>query len=328
MDSDYVVSGSSYQEIQERTLVGQDPTSLFQNVTVFDLFVWVHYYAALGPVHADNLTGTVMDFAHEGQGFLTWHRLYLLAIERTIQEVTEDEEFAIPYWDWTVNEDKCEICTEDLLGVTEGDGTVKGKYFNNWSTICTYEDTLMTQMCDPATKNPVLERLKESDKKKMKENGYHMTFPSKKDVNFALRFDTFDLPPYNADSSCNFRNLLEGFINTTTGYRLPNVHSLHNRVHLVIGGAMSSSVSASNDPIFFLHHSSVDRVLEKWLRKYNKNASVLSSYDAPIGHNRGDVNVPLFPMYTHENIFKKSFDFGYDYEDVDEEGMCFHIPFS
>lgn len=151
MDSDYVVSRSSYQEIQERTLAGQDPTSLFHNVTVFDLFVWVHYYAALGPVHADNLTGTVMDFAHEGQGFLTWHRLYLLAIERTIQEVTEDEEFAIPYWDWTVNEDKCEICTEDLLGVTEGDGTVKGKYFNNWSTICTYEDTLMTQMCDPAT---------------------------------------------------------------------------------------------------------------------------------------------------------------------------------
>ena len=91
---------------------------------------------------------------------------------------------------------------------------------------------------------------------------------------------------------------------------------------------MSSSVSASNDPIFFLHHSSVDRVLEKWLRKYNKNASVLSSYDAPIGHNRGDVIVPLFPMYTHENIFKKSFEFGYDYEDVDEEGMCFHIPFS
>ena len=92
----------------------------------------------------------------------------------------------------------------------------------------------------------------------------------------------------------------------------------------VIGGAMTSSLSVPNDPIFFLHHSSVNQILEKWLRKFNKNASVLSSYDAPIGHNRDDVIMPLFPVYTHRNIFKKSLEFGYEYEDVDEEGMCFH----
>lgn len=169
-----------------------------------------------------------------------------------------------------------------------------------------------------------LKRLKDSDRKKKEENGYRMTFPTKEEVNFALRFETFDLPPYSKESSCNFRNMLEGFVNTTIGYRLPNAHSLHNQVHVVIGGIMSTTPSASNDPIFPLHHSYADRVFEKWLRKYKKDSSALSSNDAPIGHNRGDVIVLLFPVYIHEQMFMKSFEFGYDYEEVDEDGKCFY----
>ena len=147
-----------------------------------------------------------------------------------------------------------------------------------------------------------------------------MTFPTKEEVNFALRFETFDLPPYGKESSCNSKNILEGYASTKTGYRLPNVHTLHNQVHIVVGGVMGDVPSASNDPIFPLHHSFVDRIYEKWLRKFNKDASVLSSYDAPIGHNKDDVIVPLYPVYTHQQIFKKSFEFVYAYDDVDENG--------
>lgn len=83
---------------------------------------------------------------------------------------------------------------------------------------------------------------------------------------------------------------------------------------------MANVRSATNDPIFLLHHSFVDRILEKWLRRFNKDANVLSPYDAPIGHNKDDVIVPLFPVYTHQQMFKNSFEFGYDYDDVDENG--------
>ena len=38
-----------------------------------------------------------------------------------------------------------------------------------------------------------------------------MTFPTKTDVNFALRFETFDFPTYNKESSCNFENILERY---------------------------------------------------------------------------------------------------------------------
>ena len=65
-----------------------------------------------------------------------------------------------------------------------------------------------------------------------------MTFPTKEEVNFALRFETFDLPPYGKESSCNLQNILKGYASTKTGYRLPNVHTLYNQVHIVVGGAM------------------------------------------------------------------------------------------
>ena len=147
-----------------------------------------------------------------------------------------------------------------------------------------------------------------------------MTFPTKEEVNFALRFKNFDLPNYGKESSCNFKNILEGYASTMSGYRLPNVHSLHNQVHIVVGAAMEGVSSASNDSIFPLHCSFVDRLYEKWLRMFNKNASVLSSYDAPIRNNKDDVIVPICPVYTHQQMLKKSFEFGYDYEDVDENG--------
>ena len=64
----------------------------------------------------------------------------------------------------------------------------------------------------------------------------------------------------------------------------------------------------------------VDRIYEKWLRKFKKNAQVLSTDISPIGHNKDDVIVPICPVYTHQQMFKKSFEFGDECDDVDENG--------
>ena len=131
-------------------------------------------------------------------------------------------------------------------------------------------------------------RTEKEKEEKVRKQRYKITFPTKEEVNFALRFETFDLPPHGKESSCNSKNILEGYASTKTGYRLPNVHTLHNQVHIVLGGVMGDVPSASNDSIFSLHHFFVDRIYEKWLHKFNKNASVLSTY-----------NLPLYPVYTH-----------------------------
>ena len=131
---------------------------------------------------------------------------------------------------------------------------MKGKYFDNWYVICTSEQSLfLTKMCDHATTRNLFwkrSRTEKEKEEKVRKQRYTMTFPTKEEVNFALRFETFDLPPYGKESSCNFRNILEGYVSTKTGYRLPNVHTLHNQVHIVVGGAMGDVSSASNDPIF------------------------------------------------------------------------------
>ncbi|CAB3998065.1 tyrosinase-like, partial [Paramuricea clavata] len=240
-------------------------------------------------------------------------------------EIANDDDFALPYWDWTENPTQCNsiICSEDLLGVTDqSSGIVKGKYLDKWWVICTRELTNhLTMLCNPNDQMSGLTRNTLNDKQDaVKERGFIMTFPTNDDVNFALRFGFYDVPPYSTESSCNFRNILEGYSSSKTGYRLPNVHTLHNRVHIVIGRIMGDVPSASNDPIFHLHHSFVDRIYEKWLRKFEKDSSVLSKFNAPLGHSKNDVIVPMFPVYTHKEMFRKSLDFGYEYEDVDEKG--------
>ena len=91
----------------------------------------------------------------------------MLAWDRILQEIGNDENFAIRYRNWTGNM-WCDpaICSEELLGVTnQDDGTVKGKYFDNWYVICTREQNyFLTKMCDPTHKKPGLERITEKEK--------------------------------------------------------------------------------------------------------------------------------------------------------------------
>ena len=53
----------------------------------------------------------------------------------------------------------------------------------------------------------------------LRKQRYTMTFPTKEEVNFAFRFETFDLPPYGKESICSSKNILEGYASTKTGYR-------------------------------------------------------------------------------------------------------------
>ena len=140
--------------------------------------------------------------------------------------------------------------------------------------------------------------------------------------NFALQFKTFDLPPYGKESSCNFKNILEGYVSTKTGYRLPNVHTLHNQVHIVVGGAMGDVSSASNDPVFPLHHSFVDRIR---LRNGFASSTRAPRFLEHTMHASGTTKMTSlyhFMLCILINSFLRSLsiEFGYDYEDVDENG--------
>ncbi|XP_035683171.1 tyrosinase-like [Branchiostoma floridae] len=335
--SDYAVATEFYD-----TMVNSDGINpSFVNVSVYDLLVWMHYYASRETILSpDNdickVDGDcVLDMAHDAVGFLTWHRGYLLEMERLIQEVNNDPDWALPYWDWTVSE-QCDICTNDFVGANDDNGNLdSGSAFAGWEVLCTdsEEQHNILKPCDPNHRRVPPEKLKRNpgtqDKGKWGDSIDEL--PRKEEVDFALRFATFDSSPFDKTSDCVFRNLVEGYADTKTGkYRpddtgpngekIPGAHTLHNHVHLYLNGTMSDVPSSANDPIFWLHHAFIDRIFEKWLRKFKPAVSEYPLDGAPPGHNRDEYIVPLFPPYTHESVFKASTDLGYDFEGVDADG--------
>ena len=61
-------------------------------------------------------------------------------------------------------------------------------------------------MCDPTNKKPGLERTTKKEKgEKVEQQGYTMTFPTREEVNFALRFETLDLPPYGKSQTATLK---------------------------------------------------------------------------------------------------------------------------
>jgi len=48
-----------------------------------------------------------------------------------------------------------------------------------------------------------------------------------------------------------------------------NFNGPHGSVHTTVNGNMTNVLTAANDPLFWLHHSNIDRLWEEWLRKCN-----------------------------------------------------------
>ena len=127
-----------------------------------------------------------------------------------------------------------------------------------------------------------------------------------------------------------FRKRLEGFVGLCAGNEtkctISNVdnNNLHNAVHIYIGGHMRVVSPASNDPIFFLHHANIDRILESWFQynKLNGNLPPFSVNDNSSdaiqhpGYSEDDYLIPMFPLKTNADMYKTADEFGYKYDEL------------
>ena len=88
-----MVTTAAYDEIRNESDHGGDPTGLFSNITVGCTIT------QQGTIFFSDERGTQsgVDDAHGGQGILTWHRLYLLFFDRSLQKMTYDKSFTVPY---------------------------------------------------------------------------------------------------------------------------------------------------------------------------------------------------------------------------------------
>lgn len=154
---------------------------------------------------------------HASPFFLPWHRAYLAWFEGTIRELTGDDDWGLPYWDYSDPASDRHIPVEFTVPTRTVDGQV--------------------------VENPLFSPGRSARPMPLGDV----------DLRYAL-----SEPNYILGMPGGFGGVL-----VQRGFgRLEDLP--HNYIHMDIGGVMQSPATAGEDPIFWMHHSNIDRVWEMW----------------------------------------------------------------
>ncbi|CAK8689246.1 unnamed protein product [Clavelina lepadiformis] len=304
---DYVIAQDHY-----RNLLSENGTRLnYVNISIYDLFVWVHYYSVRDTLLGPGQAYTAIDFSHEGPAFLTWHRMHLLALEGDLQQLSGDPDFALPYWNFATGGTECDICNNTLLGARDAiDQTLLdvGSRFADWQVICLSLDWFNdnVKLCNGTEEGPIRRNPGGNVDRPTVQ-----VLPQPGDVAQCLQVDQYDTFPFFSTSD-GFRNALEGY--SHPGGEFENgVRTLHNLAHLFLNGTGGLTHASANDPLFVLLHTFTDAIFDEWMNRSNANISEYPQEDAPIGHNRNFNMVPFFPPVQNKEMFVPAEQLGYSY---------------
>ena len=231
-------------------------------LAVYDFFVFWHARTmmTLTPPSQNDRNA-----AHSGPVFLPWHRYMLLQFEEWLKEAVNDENYRLPYWDWTqdaelVDPSNSAVWQVDRLGRFEQDDFRVRVAMNGAGQLVRVDRLLQRQL------------------------GFIGELPSRNAVRAIIEnHSVYDVAPFNSDSA-GFRNHVEGW---------EGAERIHNNVHVWVGGDMQLAISP-NDPAFFLHHCQVDRIWSAWQRRWSNSPYVPSQTASEdlLFHRLND------PMYT------------------------------
>jgi tyrosinase len=259
------------------------------NLSIYDVFVFWHHQSMMlmtPPGQTDR------NAAHSGPAFLPWHRYFLIALERFLQQAVDDADFRIPYWDWNAdaqltNPNTSSIWANENLGQFVG---------GNWRV--------------RLAMNPVTGNLQVVDQQLQRNLGAGGRLPTRTQVRTFIRNQVaYDQMPFNSSSASGTRNYLEGWI---------GVAGTHNSVHVWVGGDMQLS-SSPNDPVFFLHHCNVDRIWAAWQEKYPAS-SYVPDMDAPDSLQFHRIDDALYNVFDETVTPRQMLDYKthYEYDTLDD----------
>ncbi len=264
-------------------------------LSTYDTFVAWHHRAMM---RFTPPTQFRRNAAHVGPIFLPWHRHMLILLERQLQRVLGDSSFGLPYWDWgtdgelpTSQQRQSALWAANCMG---GDGTpVSSGPFaaSQW------------QVRVEATPTGSLRTTQRGLRRQFSQR---VNLPAQQQVRAVLAVASYDASPWDDSEQQSFRNLLEGW--------QPSPPSLHNVIHVWVGGDMGASTSP-NDPVFYLNHANVDRIWAAWQRDNPTARYVPAQNDAnaPRGHRERD---PVFsivrPAPTPADLIDVSAIYSYD----------------
>jgi polyphenol oxidase len=175
--------------------------------------------------------------------FLAWHRAYISVTERKIRQISGDDSFTYPYWNWS---------TDRRIPAAygkRGSPLANAVRFTRNSGLNDDEVGLLHD--DPAIEQLGVAALAAT------------FFEAKTADDIGVSFGGIARPnPENAYDN----NAIEG--------------TPHGSVHVYVGGQtsrragdMSDFSTAARDPIFFAHHGNLDRLWETWRRDPARKAT-------------------------------------------------------
>jgi tyrosinase len=198
-------------------------------------------WAGLAGIHGTD-PGAYHFCPHGNWYFLPWHRAYTLTYERVIRDLTGNNDFALPYWDWTTNPTMPEV----FLSPTTPDGKKNWLFVNDqdfgqpWKRTWPKTKPMPANIVGPAILQTILN---------------------------ATDYEEFGTSrPQDQDS------LDPSWVLSGTGVQGTLEQTPHNLVHNNIGGWMPSALSP-RDPIFFMHHCNIDRIWAVWNSLGNANSA-------------------------------------------------------
>ncbi|ORY37632.1 Di-copper centre-containing protein [Rhizoclosmatium globosum] len=199
--------------------------------------------------------GMATNMIHHVPVFFPWHRYYLNYLEEEMQTLLKNSSFALPYWSWSTHPSKLTSTlgplSPEFLGTTgrptpsrpkKLTGCVRDGLVSNWTAL---HSPCISRLYDPPQDRfnfSQWDHLRLAQELLLNENGSPWT-------------------DYEAFSTA-FEVSVHGIVHTIIGGSF--VLESGERVY----GDMGSTLTAANDPIFFLHHGNVDRYYSAFQNLY------------------------------------------------------------
>ena len=210
--------------------------------------------------------------------FLIWHRMYIWHFEKIVRKTSGKEDFALPYWGYT--------------NYNNADKIMPAEWRNTGSSL--YEDA----------------RVKSLNSGKPIEGASRRSI----DGSYPKLMEITDYQTFNSNFDRGIHGTMHNYIGMGN-----HIHAIYyNRIMQKnsITGLMSQVPTAAFDPIFWAHHSNIDRVFQKWLNSPNGQKMTLQQLkDNPWKYQFFDENGKSV-VYTPEEVMAVVYSMDYDYDDT------------
>jgi tyrosinase len=189
---------------------------------------WANFATIHGDANDFNLC------PHGNWYFLPWHRAYLLSYERAVRQLTGNNDFALPYWDWTEDRQMPPAFVEPTFN-----GQPNPLFEPQRSATPT--DSLPDSTVGPGIISGIL---------------------------VESPFETF-----GTSRPVGQNNLDQSWINCEFCGTSGTLEATpHNLVHVFVGGIMGQANSAL-DALFMMHHCNIDRIWWMWTQGGGSDSS-------------------------------------------------------